>query len=60
MSYSSTIHVYTSSGSPATGVRVSLGFGGFFGGVPRDFYTDSHGVAQVDHSSRGEATVTRR
>jgi len=58
MSYSSSIYVYSSSGAPVKGARVALGFDGFFsGGVTRDFYTDNRGVAQVDHSSSGEATV---
>lgn len=58
MSYSSTIFVYSSGGTPLRGAKVSLCFDGLFsGGFTRDVYTDSRGVAQIDHSSRGTATV---
>ena len=51
---SSVVHVQYSSGSPAKGVRVTLGFSA---GMTKAVYTDSYGDAVVDHASTGRATV---
>ena len=50
----STITVQHSDGSPARGVRVSLGFSF---GMTDAHLTDKYGVAVVEHSSVGRATV---
>lgn len=56
--YYSKIHVQRKrDGSKASSVRVSLGFTGLLGGFTKSFYTDRHGVALVEHASRGEAKV---
>jgi hypothetical protein len=42
----------------AAGVKVSLGFDGIMSlGFTRDVYTDSNGVAVVEHSGTGNCTV---
>lgn len=43
-------------GKPASGVRVSLEFG-WAGGFTKDFYTNSQGVALVQHESEGRVKV---
>lgn len=55
MSYYSKIHVQHQSGTKATGKRVSLDF--HYGGITKGFYTDRKGVALIEHSSRGKATI---
>lgn len=43
---------------PAKNVRVRLGFSGIVNlGFSKDFYTDSNGVAYVEHSATGNAEV---
>jgi len=41
-------------GSPATGIRVRLGF---TLGLTQDDFTDRYGVATIEHSTTGTATV---
>lgn len=53
--YYSKIIVQHKDGSKASGARVSIGFSS--GGFSKDFYTDSKGIAVVEHASRGSATV---
>ena len=49
------------SGRPAKGVRVALGFDGFFRGVTRDEWTDSNGEAHFDaEPGRGRVFVNGR
>jgi len=53
----SRITVYRN-GSPARGISVSFEFSGFTQmGFTNKFSTDSNGVAYVEHSSTGNATV---
>ncbi len=51
----STIIVQYSSGTPAKRVRVSMSLE--CGGSTGDFFTDNYGMAIVEHSSSGRATV---
>lgn len=39
---------YRSSGSPAKGSRVALGFDGLSRGVTKDQWTDDYGVVRID------------
>jgi len=55
--YLSKIHVQYRDGSKASGVRVALGFSHPLGGVTRDAYTDSYGIALIEHLGRGRADV---
>lgn len=50
----SKINVQYRDGSKPKGVKVVLGFSG---GMTKPAYTDSQGVAVVDHSSTGRADV---
>lgn len=50
----STVNVYYADGSAARNVKVVLGFSS---GMSRPAYTDGYGVAQIEHASRGVATV---
>ncbi|MBX3451336.1 MAG: hypothetical protein KF777_17340 [Planctomycetaceae bacterium] len=56
MNYSR-IHVQYRDGSKPKGTRVVLSFRGCFGGVTKAGYTDTYGVALVEHASTGEADV---
>jgi len=51
--YTSKITVYQYS-KPAKGIKVSLEF---WSGFSKNFYTDANGVAFVQHSSKGKATI---
>lgn len=52
------VHVQWRDGTPATGRRVSLGFSGLFsGGVTETVYTNQMGVAILQASCGGSATV---
>ncbi len=55
MSHNSSVFVYYGDGKPYSGVRVALGF--TRGGFTKEVYTDSNGMANIDHASSGEATV---
>jgi uncharacterized protein YfaS (alpha-2-macroglobulin family) len=48
---------YGSSGKPASGFRVSLTFTSGLGGVSQTAVTDSRGIAQIEHSTVGDAKV---
>jgi hypothetical protein len=53
----SRIQVYRNN-RPASGVRVRFGYDGLTQiGLTQDYYTDDQGVAYVQHSSTGWATV---
>lgn len=56
MSYSK-IHVQYRDGSKPKGAKVVLGFTGPMGGMTKPAYTDSDGVALVEHESSGNAEV---
>lgn len=53
----SKIYVEYGDGSKPKGAKVVLGFRGMLGGMTKAAYTDSHGVAIVEHSSTGQADV---
>ena len=56
--YYTKIIVQHNSGSKAEGAKVSLSISGILsGGVTKNAYTDRHGVAIVEHESRGSAKV---
>ena len=55
--YRSQIYVQDKQGNTPKGIRVSLSFDGFLGGISKPFYTDSNGVAIIEHASKGKATV---
>lgn len=50
----STIIVQYKDGSPASHVRVVLGFSS---GLTRDFYTNEYGEVTIEHSSVGRAEI---
>jgi hypothetical protein len=53
----SIIHVLYRDGSKPSGVKVVLGFTGMLGGMSKPAYTDSRGVAVVEHASTGDADI---
>lgn len=54
----SIIKVYNASyGKWAKGARVSLSFDASLGGFSKEVYTDEQGMAVIEHSSTGMATV---
>lgn len=55
MPYSKVVVQYQS-GSAASGISVVLSFSGL-GGVTKKVFTDSKGIAVVEHSSSGQAKV---
>lgn len=55
--YRSIVHVQYKDGSKPKGAKVTLGFGGLFGGVTKAFYTDRDGRAIIEHASKGNATI---
>jgi hypothetical protein len=55
---SSTIHVTYPDGTPARGIPVRLGFAGvFINGITPTVYTDREGIAVIQHSPTGRATL---
>lgn len=50
----STVQVQYRDGSKSTGTRVVLGFSG---GMTRNAFTDSRGVATIEHASQGRADI---
>ena len=50
----SMVYVQFSDGSKPKGKKVVLGFSS---GITKAFYTDRDGLAVVEHSSKGKATV---
>lgn len=56
--YYTKVIVQYSDGTKARGARVALSISGMLsGGLTKNFYTDRHGVAIVEHESRGSAKV---
>lgn len=55
MKHATEVVIYKN-GKPASGLRVSLEFG-WSGGFTKDFYTNSQGIARVEHDSEGRVKV---
>ena len=53
----SKIYVSYGDGSKPKGTKVVLGFTSIIGGMTKPAYTDSSGLALVEHSSTGNADV---
>ncbi|MDX2471184.1 MAG: hypothetical protein QNL04_11480 [SAR324 cluster bacterium] len=50
----SSVNVYSASGTPQKGIKVVLGFSL---GMSKPAWTDSNGNAEVEHSTTGKATI---